>query len=95
MVYEWPFTEFCEVEVCPEPRALTRDELLKSVHGKHALLILQYDKINEELINAAGPQLKVIGTHRYHSSAYPVIFEGYLNRVFNSVIVFLNNEKSS
>ena len=83
------------MEVCPEPRALTRDEFLKSVHGKHALLILQYDKINEELINAAGPQLKVIGTHRYHSSAYPVIFEGYLNRVFNSVIVFLNNEKAS
>ena len=36
---------------------------MKGVQGKHALLILPHDKINEELINAAGPQLKVIGTH--------------------------------
>ena len=55
--------EYCEVEVCPEPRAYTRAELLKRVEGKDALLILPHDKINEELVNAAGPQLKVIGTH--------------------------------
>ena len=55
--------QYCDVEVCPEPRAYTRAELLKGVKGKDALLILPHDKINEELVNAAGPQLKVIGTH--------------------------------
>ena len=61
--------QYCEVEVCPEPRAYTRAELLKGVKGKDALLILPHDKINEELVNAAGPQLKVIGTHRSGSCA--------------------------
>jgi len=55
--------EFCDVEVCPEPRAMTRAELLKGVVGKHALLVLPHDKINEELVDAAGDQLKVVGTH--------------------------------
>ena len=55
--------EFCDVEVHPEPRAMTRTELLKGVVGKHALLVLPHDKINEELVNAAGNQLKVVGTH--------------------------------
>ena len=50
-------------EVCPEPRAMTRAELLKGVVGKHALLVLPHDKIDEELVDAAGDQLKVIGTH--------------------------------
>ena len=40
-----------------------RAELLKGVVGKHALLVLPHDKIDEELVNAAGDQLKVIGTH--------------------------------
>ena len=53
----------CDLEVCPEPRAMTRAELLKGVVGKDALLILPHDKMDAELINAAGPQLKVIGTH--------------------------------
>ena len=55
--------ETCEIEICPEPRAMTRTELLKGVVGKDALLILPHDKMDEELIQAAGPQLKVIGTH--------------------------------
>jgi hypothetical protein len=50
---------FCEVEVCPEPRALTRAELLKGVQGKDALLIMPHDKIDQELVTAAGSQLKV------------------------------------
>ena len=45
---------------CP---LMTRAELLKGVVGKHALLVLPHDKIDEELVNAAGDQLKVIGTH--------------------------------
>ena len=55
--------EFCEVEVCPEPRAYTRAELLKGVVGKDALLILPHDKIDAELVEHAGPQLKVVATH--------------------------------
>ena len=53
----------CDLEVCPEPRAMTRAELLNGVVGKDALLILPHDKMDAELIKAAGPQLKVIGTH--------------------------------
>ena len=45
--------EFCEVEVCPEPRAYTRAELLKGVVGKDALLILPHDKIDAELVEHA------------------------------------------
>ena len=52
--------QFCDVEVNPEP---TRAELLKNVVGKDALLIDPHDKMDAELIEAAGPQLKVIGTH--------------------------------
>ena len=53
----------CDVEVCPEPRAMTRSELLKGVVGKDALLILPHDKMDEDLIKTAGPQLKVVSTH--------------------------------
>ena len=42
--------QFCHVDVCPEPRAMTRAELLKGVQGKDALLILPHDKMDEELI---------------------------------------------
>ena len=55
--------EFCEVEVNPNPGAFTRVELLKRVAGKDGLLILPHDKMDEELLDAAGPQLKVVGTH--------------------------------
>lgn len=56
-------SEVCDVQVCPEPRAMTRQELLKGVVGKDALLILPHDKMDEELLDTAGDQLKVVSTH--------------------------------
>ena len=54
----------CEVEVFAGCGSMTRSQLLEKVKGKHGLLIMPpRDKIDEELINAAGGQLKVISTH--------------------------------
>ena len=50
--------EFCDLEICKDSRAMTRQELLTAVKGKDALLILPHDKIDEELVQAAGSQLK-------------------------------------
>jgi len=45
-----------------EPRPVPRDYLLKSVPGIDGLYCLITDKIDKELLDAAGPNLKVIGT---------------------------------
>lgn len=52
----------CSVEMWPEPRPVPREELLKGVAGKNALFCMLTEKINAELFDAAGPNLKVIGT---------------------------------
>ena len=38
-------------------------DTISGVVGKDALLILPHDKMDEELLDAAGSQLKVVGTH--------------------------------
>jgi len=43
-----------------EEHVLTRRELLEKVKGADALLTLLTDKINEEVMTAAGPQLKIV-----------------------------------
>ncbi|KAF4524041.1 hypothetical protein B566_EDAN016024 [Ephemera danica] len=52
----------CHVEQWNQPSQVPPDELLKGVVGKDALFCLLTDKINEELIQKAGPKLKVVGT---------------------------------
>lgn len=52
----------CSVEMWPEPRPVPREQLLKKVAGKDALFCMLTEKINAELLDAAGPNLKVIGT---------------------------------
>ncbi len=42
---------------------MPRSELLNRVKGKHGLLILPEDKMDAEIVEAAGDQLKVISTH--------------------------------
>ncbi len=44
----------------PEERVLSRSELLAKVQGCDALLTLLTDKIDAEVLDAAGPQLKVV-----------------------------------
>ncbi|KAF9146778.1 hypothetical protein BG015_011497 [Linnemannia schmuckeri] len=45
-----------------EDRAIPRQEFLKLVKGSDGILCLLTDKIDAELLNAAGPQLKVVST---------------------------------
>jgi len=52
-----------EVEVSEFDRALSAEELLEKVAGKDAILSLLTDKINGDLMDAAGPQLKLISNY--------------------------------
>jgi len=52
-----------EVEISEFDRALTPEELLEKVVGKDAILSLLTDKIGGDLMDAAGPQLKLISNY--------------------------------
>jgi len=52
-----------EVEISEFDRALTPEELLEKVAGKDAVLSLLTDKIGGDLMDAAGPQLKLISNY--------------------------------
>ncbi|XP_076329369.1 glyoxylate reductase/hydroxypyruvate reductase-like isoform X2 [Tachypleus tridentatus] len=52
----------CDVHMWTEVRTIPREELLKNVVGKDALYCLLTEKIDAELLEAAGPKLKVVGT---------------------------------
>ncbi len=52
-----------EVEISEFDRALTPEELLEKVAGKDAILSLLTDKIGGDLMDAAGPQLKLISNY--------------------------------
>uniref|UniRef100_A0A0P4WAI0 D-isomer specific 2-hydroxyacid dehydrogenase NAD-binding domain-containing protein n=2 Tax=Scylla olivacea TaxID=85551 RepID=A0A0P4WAI0_SCYOL len=54
--------EKCEVDVWKMPSPIPRDELLKRIPGKDALYCLLTEKIDKEVLDAAGPSLKVIST---------------------------------
>ena len=45
--------EFCSVEINPEDRPLTRDELLKNVKGRDGVISLLNDRIDGEVMDAA------------------------------------------
>lgn len=52
-----------EVEISPFDRPLTAEELLEKGKGVDALLILLTDKINGDVIDALGPQLKIVSNY--------------------------------
>ncbi|MDC7789602.1 D-glycerate dehydrogenase [Rhodoplanes sp. TEM] len=52
--------EHFEVEVNAEDRPLTRAELLAKVKGRDAILSMLTDTIDGEVLDAAGPQCKVV-----------------------------------
>ncbi|XP_035222801.1 glyoxylate reductase/hydroxypyruvate reductase-like isoform X1 [Stegodyphus dumicola] len=52
----------CEVEIWQKPSPIPRDELLKRIKGKNGIYCLLTEKINTEVLDAAGPTLKAIGT---------------------------------
>jgi glyoxylate reductase len=55
--------DFCDVDLWPDELPPARDELLQHVHGMDGLLCLLTDKIDGAVMDAAGPQLKVISNH--------------------------------
>lgn len=52
-----------DVDVNPDDRALTRDELLKNVKGRDAVISLLTDKIDGEVLDAAGSQCKIFANY--------------------------------
>ncbi len=51
------------VEVNPDDRVLSRDELLEKVKGRDGVLCLLTDKIDAEVLDAAGPQCKIFSNY--------------------------------
>ena len=52
--------EHCDVDLYVGDQAISRDELLARVAGKHALICLLTEPIDAAVLDAAGPQLKVV-----------------------------------
>ncbi|KAK3737232.1 hypothetical protein QZH41_010860 [Actinostola sp. cb2023] len=52
----------CQLDYWENDEPIPRDELLNRVKGKDAIFCLLTETIDGELLDAAGPQLKVIGT---------------------------------
>ncbi|CAG5129083.1 unnamed protein product [Candidula unifasciata] len=54
--------ESLDVEIWASDEVVPRDELLKKVKGVDAIFCTISDKINKEVLDAAGPQLKIVAT---------------------------------
>ena len=52
----------CQVEVNPEDRVLSKEEIIEGIQGKDALLCLLTDEIDEEIMDA-NPNLQVISNY--------------------------------
>ncbi|MFZ5920323.1 MAG: 2-hydroxyacid dehydrogenase [Chloroflexota bacterium] len=55
--------EFCEADVWPEAMPPSREELLRRARGVDGILSLLTDRVDAEVMDAAGPGLKVISNH--------------------------------
>jgi glyoxylate reductase len=55
--------EFCEAEIWPEQLPPSREVLLEKVRGVDGILCILTDRIDASVLDAAGPQLKVISNH--------------------------------
>lgn len=55
--------EFCDAEIWPGDLPPSRDVLLEKACGVDGLLCLLTDKIDAIVLDAAGPQLKVVSNH--------------------------------
>ena len=50
----------CQVEIFPEDRTMTKDELLREVKGRQAIMTVFGDKIDDRILEAASPTCKII-----------------------------------
>ena len=55
--------DFCEVDLWNDELPPTHDELLKHLRGVDGVLCLLTDRIDGDVMDEAGPQLKVISNH--------------------------------
>ncbi len=55
--------DFCEADIWPEELPPSRQAILEHVRGMDGLLCLLTDRIDAEIMDAAGPGLKVISNH--------------------------------
>lgn len=55
--------EFCDANVWDEEMPPARDVLLEKVRGVDGFLSMLTDRVDAELLDAAGPQLKVVSNH--------------------------------
>ncbi|MGA2488803.1 MAG: D-glycerate dehydrogenase, partial [Anaerolineales bacterium] len=55
--------DFCEAEVWQDELPPSRQEILRGVRGVEGLLCLLTDRIDAEVMQAAGPGLKIISNH--------------------------------
>lgn len=53
----------CAVDAPDEDRPMPREELLRRIRGKHGVLAMLTDLIDDETLEAAGPQLRVVANH--------------------------------
>ena len=52
-----------DVDINPDDRPLTRDELLLQVRGRDAVITLLTDTIDAEVLDAAGPQCRIFANY--------------------------------
>lgn len=58
-----PIRAACEVDLWTDELPPPRDELLRRVAGKDGVLTLLTDRVDAELLDAAGPQLRVVSNY--------------------------------
>ncbi len=56
-------SKYCEITLNKKQAPPSRKEILVNVKGMHGLICMLSDKIDREVIEAAGPQLKVISSY--------------------------------
>lgn len=55
--------EWCNVTVHENAFGIPRDELLKVVDGRDAIITMLTESVDAEFLTAAGPQLKIVANH--------------------------------
>lgn len=55
--------EHFELDINPDDRAYTKAELKEKIKGKHGVLSMLTDTIDGEVLDAAGPQLKIVANY--------------------------------
>jgi glyoxylate reductase len=58
-----PIREACDATIWPEELPPPRADLLAAVAGCHGILTLLTDRVDDELLDAAGPRLRVVSNY--------------------------------